>query len=78
VLNPNICALPRKIQSITIIDKLETQLSSDDTTVSIIELDEFVGDLRANGDDMDKATESQKQFYYILCMEKEVKRKMDL
>jgi hypothetical protein len=54
------------------IDNLETLLSSDNTNKSIIELDNFIGDLCAYGDNMDKLTEPQKQFYYNQCLEREI------
>jgi len=56
----------------TRIDNLETVLSSDDTNGSIVELDNFIGDLCSYGDDMDKLTEPQKQFYYNQCLEREI------
>ena len=56
----------------TRIDNLETLLSSDDTNGSIIELDNFIGDLCSYGDDMDSLTEPQKQFYYNQCLEREI------
>jgi len=56
----------------TRIDNLETVLSSDDINGSIVELDNFIGDLCSYGDDMDKLTEPQKQFYYNQCLEREI------
>jgi len=56
----------------TRIDNLETVLSSDDTNGSIVELDNFIGDLCSYGDDMEKLTEPQKQFYYNQCLEREI------
>lgn len=56
----------------TRIDNLEALLSSDDTNGSIIELDDFIGELCSYGDDMDKLTEPQKQFYYNQCLEREI------
>ena len=56
----------------TKIDNLETLLSSDDTNGGIIELDNLIGDLCSYGDDMDKLTEPQKQFYYNQCLEREI------
>ncbi len=56
----------------TRIDNLETLLSSDDTNGSIIELDNFIGDLCSYGDEMDNLTEPQKQFYYNQCIEREI------
>ena len=57
---------------ITHINNLDILLSSDDTSGSIIELDDFIEDLCSYGDDMDKLTEPQKQFYYNQCLEREV------
>lgn len=54
------------------IDNLETLLSLDNTNKSIIELDNFIGDLCAYGDNMDKLTEPQKQFYYNQCLERQI------
>ena len=51
---------------------LEKLLSSDETNGSIIELDNFIGELCSYGDDMDKLTEQQKQFYYNQCLEREI------
>ena len=51
---------------------LEKLLSSDDTNGSIIELDNFIGELCAYGDEMDKLTEEQKLFYYNQCLEREI------
>ena len=44
----------------TRIENLETLLSSEDINGSIIELDNFIGDLCSYGDDIDKLTEPQK------------------
>ena len=54
------------------IKNLETLLSSDDPNGSIIEIDNFIGDLCSYGDEMGKLTESQKQFYYNQCLEREI------
>ncbi len=51
---------------------LEKLLSSDDINGSIIELDNFIGELCSYGDDMDKLTEEQKLFYYNQCLEREI------
>ena len=51
---------------------LEKLLSSDDTNGSIIELDNFIGELCSYGDEMDKLTEEQKLFYYNQCLEREI------
>ncbi|WP_113654780.1 DMP19 family protein [Pedobacter namyangjuensis] len=56
----------------TRINNLETLLSSDDTTESIIELDNFISELCSYGENMDKLTEPQKQFYYNQCLEREI------
>lgn len=56
----------------TRINNLETLLSSDDTNGSIIELDTFIAKLCSYGDEMDKLTEPQKQFYYNQCLEREI------
>lgn len=54
------------------IDNLETLLSSEDSNGSIIELDNFIGAICSYGDEMDKLTEPQKQFYYNQCLEREI------
>jgi hypothetical protein len=51
---------------------LEKLLSSDDINRIIIELDNYIGDLCSYGDEMDKLTEPQKQFYYNQCLEREI------
>lgn len=51
---------------------LEKLLSSDDMNKSIIELDNFIGELCSYGDNMNKLTEEQKLFYYNQCLEREV------
>jgi hypothetical protein len=51
---------------------LEKLLSSDDINDSIIELDNYIAELCSYGDEMDKLTEQQKQFYYIQCLEREI------
>ena len=56
----------------TRIDNLDTLLLSDDINGSIIEIDNFIGDLCSYGYDMEKLTEPQKQFYYNQCLEREV------
>ena len=56
----------------TRIDNLDTLLSSEDKNGSVIELDNFIGDLCSYGYDMEKLTEPQKQFYYNQCLEREV------
>jgi hypothetical protein len=50
----------------------ERLLSSKDTNGSIIELDNFIAALCSYGEDLDKLTEEQKQFYYNQCLEREV------
>ena len=56
----------------TRINNLETLLSSDDTNESIIELDNFISELCSYGENMDKLTEPQEQFYYNQCLEREI------
>ena len=51
---------------------LEKLLSSGDINDSIIELDNYIGELCSYGDEMDKLTEQQKQFYYNQCLEREI------
>jgi hypothetical protein len=51
---------------------LEKLLSSVDINGSIIELDNYIGDFCSYGDEMDKLTEQQKQFYYNQCLEREI------
>jgi hypothetical protein len=51
---------------------IERLLVSDDINGSIIALDNYIGALCAYGDEMDKLTEAQKQFYYNQCLEREV------
>ena len=51
---------------------LDKLLASDDINSSIIELDNYIGDLCSYGDEMDKLTEQQKQFYYNQCLEREI------
>jgi hypothetical protein len=51
---------------------LDKLLSSDDLNSSIIELDNHIGELCSYGDEMDKLTEPQKQFYYNQCLEREI------
>ncbi|NBG67157.1 DMP19 family protein [Acidiluteibacter ferrifornacis] len=51
---------------------LEKLLSSDDINGSIIELDNFIGELCSYGDEMDKLTDEQKLFFYIQCLEREI------
>jgi len=58
--------------SMTRINHLEALLLSDNTNTSIIELDNFIGELCAYGDEMETLTEPQKLFYYIQCLEREV------
>jgi hypothetical protein len=56
----------------TRIKPLETILFSNDTNGSIIELDNFIGELCSYGDEMNELTEPQQLFYYIQCLEREV------
>ena len=51
---------------------LENLLWSDDINGSIIKLDNHIGELCSYGDEMDKLTEKQKQFYYNQCLEREI------
>ena len=51
---------------------LEKLLSSENINDSIIELDNYIGELCCYGDEMDKLTEQQKQFYYNQCLEREI------
>jgi hypothetical protein len=51
---------------------LEKLLSSEDTNGSIIQIDNSIGGLCSYGDEMDKLTEAQKQFYYNQCLEREI------
>jgi hypothetical protein len=37
-----------------------------------IDLDNYIGELCSYGDDIDKLTEEQKQFYYNQCLEREI------
>jgi hypothetical protein len=56
----------------TKISNLEDLLKSDNINGSIIELDNFIGELCEYGDDYDKLTEPQKQFYLNQNLEREV------
>jgi hypothetical protein len=47
-------------------------LSAENINGSIIEIDNFLGDLCSYGDDLNLLTEPQKQFYYNQCLEREV------
>ncbi|MNK06019.1 hypothetical protein D3C87_239090 [compost metagenome] len=51
---------------------LEKLLSMDDMNSSIIELDNYIGEFCSYGDEMEKLTEKQKQFYYNQCLEREI------
>jgi hypothetical protein len=51
---------------------IEKLLLSDDINNSIIEVDNYIGELCAYGDKMDKLTEPQKQFYLNQCLEREI------
>lgn len=51
---------------------LEKLLSLDDMNSSIIELDNYIGEFCSYGDEMEKLTEQQKQFYYNQCLEREI------
>lgn len=56
----------------TKISNLDSLLSADDTNSSIIELDDFIGELCDFGDDYDKLTEPQKLFYLNQNLEREI------
>jgi len=56
----------------TTIPKLDSLLSADDTNGSIIELDNFIGELCDYGEDYDKLTEPQKLFYLNQNLEREI------
>jgi len=51
---------------------LEQLLSSDNLNKSIIELDNHIGELCSYGEEMNKLTEPQKQFYLNQCLEREI------
>ena len=59
-------------KKITRIDNLDILLSSVDMNGSIIELDNFIGELCSYGNKMVVLTEQQKQFYYNQCLEREI------
>jgi len=56
----------------THIDNLEELLNSDDTNSSIIDLDNFIGELCDYGDNMDVLSEPQKNFYLNQNLEREI------
>lgn len=56
----------------TKIPNLGRLLNADNINASIIELDNFIGDLCNYGDEMDKLTEPQKLFYLNQNLEREV------
>ena len=56
----------------TKIKNLDKLLNSDDSTGSIIELDNFIGKLCDYGDDFSKLTDHQKQFYLNQNLEREI------
>jgi hypothetical protein len=56
----------------TKIPNLDSLLNSDNTNHSIIELDNFIGELCNYGDDMSELTEPQKLFYLNQNLEREV------
>ena len=56
----------------TKIANLDDLLSSDDQNGSIIELDNFIGELCSYGDDVDKLTEPQRLFYLNQNLEREI------
>jgi len=51
---------------------IEKLLVSEDLNDSIIELDNFLGELCSYGDDIDKLTEQQKNFYFNQNLEREI------
>ena len=51
---------------------IEKLLDSDNINNSIIEIDNYVGELCEYGDSLDKLTKAQKIFYYNQCLEREV------
>jgi len=53
-------------------NNLESLLSSDDTDNTIIELDSFISELCSFGDDIEKLSQPQKQFYFNQCLEREI------
>jgi len=56
----------------TKIKNLEELLNSDDSTGSIIELDNFIGELCNYGDDFSTLTDQQKLFYLNQNLEREI------
>jgi hypothetical protein len=56
----------------THIENLEGLLNSDDTNSSIIDLDNFIGELCDYGDNMDVLSEPQKNFYLNQNLEREI------
>ncbi len=56
----------------TKISNLDNLLNSEDTNGSIIELDNFIGELCDYGDDFSKLTEQQKLFYLNQNLEREI------
>ncbi len=56
----------------TKISNLDGLLNADNINASIIELDNFIGDVCNYGDEMDKLTEPQKLFYLNQNLEREV------
>ncbi len=51
---------------------MDQLLASDDTNGSIIDLDNFIGEICVYGDDYTKLTEPQKMFYYNQNLEREI------
>jgi hypothetical protein len=56
----------------TRIPNLEELLKSDDLNSSIIDIDNFIGELCEYGDDYSKLTEQQKLFYFNQNLEREI------
>ena len=51
---------------------LEELLKSENKNNSVIELDNYIGELCSYGEELDKLSEQQKQFYFNQCLEREV------
>ena len=62
---------PKDIKQPKDID-IEKLLVSEDINGSIIELDNFLGELCSYGNDLDKLTEQQKNFYFNQNLEREI------
>ena len=53
-------------------ENLENLLKSDNLNDSIIEIDNYVSELCQWGEDLEKLTEPQRNFYFNQCLEREV------